>query len=78
MKKRELSIIEKVFQGNKIFQTMKKMKDKLEQQKKCHILLKVVRELIQKFENISQIYKEDDNKKLLLKALLLRYGIREK
>ena len=78
IKKRELSIIGKVFQGNKIFQTMKKMKDKLEQQKKCHILLKVVRELIQKFENISQIYKDDDNKKLLLKSLLLRYGIREK
>ena len=78
IKNRELFIIEKIFQGNKIFQTMKKMKEKLEQQKKCHILLKVVRELIQKYENLSQIYKDDDNKKILLKALLLRYGIREK
>ena len=64
----------------KAVQAKKKIKDKLEQQKKIHALLNIVRELIKKYENLSQLYnsKEEEKKKILFKSLLLRYGIREK
>ena len=56
----------------------KKAQEKLEQQKKVHTLLKIIRELIQKYENLSQLYNDDEKKKILFKSLLLRYSIREK
>ena len=43
-----------------------------------HTLLKIIRELIQKYENLSQLYNDDEKKKILFKSLLLRYSIREK
>ena len=62
----------------KALQAKKKVKEKLEQQKKIHALLNILRELIKKYENLSQIYNDDEKKKILFKSLLLRYGIREK
>jgi len=56
----------------------RKIQEKLEQQKKVHALLKIIRELIQKYENLSQLYNDDEKKKILFKSLLVRYGIREK
>ena len=78
IKNKEFYILEKIFEGNKTYQAKKKIQEKLEQQKKFHALLKVIRDLIQKYDNLSQIYKDDENKKILFKSLLVRYGIREK
>ena len=78
IKNKEFYILEKIFEGNKTYQAKKKIQEKLEQQKKFHALMKVIRDLIQKYDNLSQIYKDDENKKLLFKSLLIRYGIREK
>ena len=56
----------------------RKIQEKLEQQKKIHATLKIIRELIEKYKNLSQLYNDDEKKKILFKSLLLRYGIREK
>ena len=59
-------------------ETKRKIQEKLEQQKKIHATLKIIRELIEKYKNLSQLYNDDEKKKILFKSLLLRYGIREK
>ena len=74
----EFFIIEKIFKNNKAVQAQKKIKEKLEQQKIFHVLLNIIRNLIKNFNNISHIYNGQDNKKILFKSLLVRYGIREK
>ena len=84
IKSKESSIFYKIFYEHKnspeykALEARKKLKEKLEQQKKIHSLLNFVRELIKKYENLSQIYNDDEKKKILFKSLLLRYGIREK
>ena len=78
IKKEELSIIEKIFHDNKINKLRKMAQEKLEQQKKIHILLNIIRDLIKNYDNLSHLYNDDENKKILFKSLLLRYGIREK
>ena len=78
IKNNELFIIDKIFHNNKSVQDQKKIKAKLEQQKNFFILLNIIRDLIKNYDNISQIYNDDENKKILFKSLLLRYGIREK
>ena len=84
VKSKEFNILSKVFYEHKnspqykALLAKKKLKEKMEQQKQVHSLLNLVRELIKKYENLSQIYKEDEKKKILFKSLLLRYGIREK
>ena len=84
IKTKESSIFYKIFYEHKnspqykALEAKKKLKEKMEQQKKVHSLLNFVRELIKKYENLSQIYNEDEKKKILFKSLLLRYGIREK
>ena len=84
IKQKEFKIFEKIFYENKnspeykAKEAKRKIQEKLEQQKKVHALLKIIRELIQKYENLSQLYKDDEKKKLLFKSLLVRYGIREK
>ena len=54
------------------------IQEKLKQQKQIHILLKLIRDLIKNYGNLSQLYENDKNKKILLKSLFLRYNIREK
>ena len=78
IKLEEFSIYETIFQDNKKIQAKKKIQEKLEQQKKCLILLKLIRELINNYDNLSQLYNDNEQKKILFKYLLLRYGIREK
>ena len=53
------------------------IQEKLKQQKQIHVLLNLIRELIKNYGNLSHLY-EEDNKKILLKSLFLRYNIREK
>ena len=84
IKIKEFKIFQKIFYDHKNSPEYKAkeakriMKEKLEQQKKVHALLKIIRELIQKYENLSQLYNDDEKKKMLFKTLLVRYGIREK
>ena len=84
VKAKEFNILYKVFYEHKnspqykALLAKKKLKEKMEQQKQIHSLLNLVRELIKKYENLSQIYTDDEKKKILFKSLLLRYGIREK
>ena len=84
IKIKEFKIFEKIFYEHKNSQEYKakeakiKIKEKMEEQKKIHASLKLIRELIQKYENLSQLYNDDERKKMLFKSLLVRYGIREK
>ena len=84
VKMKEFQVFEKIFYEhknspeNKAKEAKRKIQEKLEQQKKIHSLLKIVRELIQKYENLSQLYNDDEKKKILFKSLLVRYGVREK
>ena len=78
IKNEELSIIDKIFHDNKINKLKKMAQEKLEQQKKIHALLNIIRDLIKNYDNLSHLYNDDENKKILFKSLLLRYGIREK
>ena len=64
--------------AEKAKEAKRKIQEKLEQQKKIHATLKIIRELIEKYKNLSQLYNDDEKKKILFKSLLLRYGIREK
>ena len=84
VKSKEFNILSKIFYEHKnspqykALLAKKKLKEKMEQQKQVHSLLNLIRELIKKYENLSQLYNEDEKKKILFKSLLLRYGIREK
>ena len=84
IKAKEFNILYKIFYEHKnspqykVLEAKRKMKEKMEQQKKVHSLLNCVRELIKKYENLSQLYNDDEKKKILFKSLLVRYGIREK
>ena len=84
IKLKESKIFEKIFYEHKnspeykAKEAKRKIQEKFEQQKKVHALLKIIRELIQKYDNLSQMYDDDEKKKLLFKSLLVRYGIREK
>ena len=84
IKLKESKIFEKIFYEHKnspeykAAEAKKKIQEKFEQQKKVHALLKIIRELVQKYDNLSHMYDNDEKKKLLFKSLLVRYGIREK
>ena len=84
VKSKEFNILSKIFYEHKnspqykALLAKKKLKEKMEQQKQVHSLLNLIRELIKKYENLSQLYNKDEKKKILFKSLLLRYGIREK
>ena len=84
IKIKEFKIFQNIFYDHKnspeykAKEAKRKIQEKFEQQKKVHALLKVIRELIQKYENLSQLYNDDEKKKILFKSLLVRYGVREK
>ena len=54
------------------------LKEKLKQQKQIQILLKLIRNLIKIYGNLSHLYENDNNKQILIKSLFLRYNIKEK
>lgn len=78
IKNKEMEVIENIFRENKKNMLKKNVKKKLEQQKQIHALLKIIRELVKNYENLSQLYNDNEHKKILFKSLLVRYGIREK
>ena len=43
-----------------------------------HALVNLFRDLIKIYGNLSHLYDDDNNKKILIKSLFLRYNIREK
>ena len=53
------------------------IKEKQKQQKQMILLINIIRNLIKIFGNLSHIY-NNDNKKILIKSLFLRYNIKEK
>ena len=78
IKNKEMEVIENIFRENKKNMLKKNVKKKLEQQKQIHALIKIIRELVKNYENLSQLYNDNEHKKILFKSLLVRYGIREK
>ena len=78
IKNKEMEVMENIFRDNKKNMLKKSVKKKLEQQKEIHALLKIIRELVKNYENLSQLYNDNEHKKILFKSLLVRYGIREK
>ena len=80
IKNKELNIIKIILdnKNEKNKDPKKIVEEKLKQQKKVHLLLKLVRDLIKTYGNLSHLYNEDNNKKILFKSLFLRYSIREK
>ena len=54
------------------------IKEKQKQQKQMILLINIIRNLIKIFGNLSHIYNNNDNKKILIKSLFLRYNIKEK
>ena len=80
IKTKELNIIKIILdnKNEKNKDPKKIVEKKLKQQKQVHILLKLVRDLIKTYGNLSHLYNEDNNKKILFKSLFLRYSIREK
>ena len=80
VKIKEFNII-KIILNNKINKKKdpkKILEEKLKQQKQMHILLNLIRDLIKSYGNLSHLYDDDTNKKILIKSLFLRYNIREK
>ena len=54
------------------------IKEKAKQQKQIQVLICLIRNLIKIFGNLSHLFEKDDNKKILIKSLFLRYNIKEK
>ena len=54
------------------------LQEKLNQQKQIHLLLNLIRNLLKTYGNLSHLYNENNNKKILIKSLFLRYNMKEK
>ena len=79
IKNKELNILQIILNNrNKNMNPKKIIEQKLKQQKQIHVLLNLIRDLIKNYGNISHIYDDDNNKKILIKSLFLRYNIKEK
>ena len=67
------------FYDNDIIRFREKEKNKLfEEQNIIHLLLIIIKNMIEHYGNISHVYKNDLNKKTILNLLLLKYEIKEK
>ena len=82
IKLNELNIFKIIFKqkiNNKIKKDPKLIiKEKLEEQKQIQLLINLIRNLIKIFGNLSHLYENDNNKKILIKSLFLRYNIKER
>ena len=79
IKKKDLNIIKIILNNkNNINNPKKIIEQKLKQQKQMHILLYLIRDLIKIYGNLSHLYDDDNNKKILIKSLFFRYNIKEK
>ena len=83
IKSSELNIFKIIFNKKLINKENNKdpkliIKEKLKQQKQIQILLKLIRNLIKIYGNLSHLYENDNNKQILIKSLFLRYNIKEK
>ena len=77
IKKKELNILQ-IILNNKNNNPKKIIEQKLKQQKQLHTLLNLIRDLIKIYGNLSHLYDDDNNKKILIKSLFLRYNIKER
>ena len=53
------------------------MKEKLKQQQQIQLLIKLIRNLIKIYGNLSHLFDNEQNKQILIKSLFLRYNIKE-
>ena len=53
------------------------MKEKIKQQQQIQLLIKLIRNLIKIYGNLSHLYDNEQNKQILIKSLFLRYNIKE-
>ena len=79
MKIKEFNII-KIILHNRNQNEIKNnlLQEKLKQQKQILVLLNLIRNLLKTYGNLSHLFDEDNNKKILIKSLFLRYNIKEK
>ena len=76
-RKNEYKIFENIF-NNQFFENKQNFNNLMTDKEKIDLFLKVINILIQNFGNISQIYEDDEDNKIRLKALFFRYNIKEK
>jgi len=76
-RKNEYEIFENIFKIH-FFENNLNFTNSMTDKEKIDLFLKIIKTLIQNFGNISQIYEEDEDNKIRLKALFFRYNIKEK
>ena len=76
-RKNEYKIFENIF-NIQFFENKQNFNNLMTDKEKIDLFLKVINILIQNFGNISQIYEDDEDNKIRLKALFFRYNIKEK
>ncbi len=76
-RKNEYKIFENIF-NFQFFENKQNFNNIMTDKEKIDLFLKVIQILIQNFGNISQIYEDDEDNKIRLKALFFRYNIKEK
>jgi hypothetical protein len=52
-------------------------KEKLKQQQQIQLLIKLIRNLVKIYGNLSHLFEKEQNKQILIKSLFLRYNIKE-
>ena len=79
MKIKEFNIIRIILLNRNQNESKKNLlQEKLKQQKQILVLLNLIRNLLKTYGNLSHLFDEDNNKKILIKSLFLRYNIKEK
>ena len=83
IKLNELNIFQIIFNKkinnkNKNIDPKEIIKKKLKEQKEIQLLIKLIRNLIKVYGNLSHLFDNDNNKQILLKSIFLRYNIKEK
>ena len=53
------------------------VKEKIKQQQQIQLLIKLIRNLVKIYGNLSHLFEKEQNKQILIKSLFLRYNIKE-